>query len=74
MDSLRRRGVIQPFEEYHNASTSVSRSLVWRENRRFFRLEYKENKDGRFLLCSAKDVEGKKHRLFFPKGRGFLNG
>ena len=24
--------------------------------------------------CSAKDVEGKKHRLFFPQGRGFLNG
>ena len=29
---------------------------------------------GRFLLCSATDVEGIKHRLVFPEGRGFLNG
>ena len=61
-------------EECRNASTPVSRSLVWRENGRLFRLESKENKDGRFLLCSANDVEGKRHRLFFPEGRGSLNG
>ena len=61
-------------EECRNASSPVTRSLVWRENGRFFRLECKENKDGRFLLCSAKDVDGKKHKLFFPEGRGFLNG
>ena len=63
--------LLKNVEECRNASTQVSsRSLVWRENRRFFRLECKENKDGRFLLCSAKDVEGKKHRLFFPEGMG----
>ena len=61
-------------DECRNASTPASRSLVWRENGRFFRLERKENQDGRFLLCTAKDVEGKKHRLFFPDGRGFVNG
>ena len=61
-------------DECRNASTPASRSLVWRENGRFFKLESKENQDGRFLLCSAKDVEGKKHRLFFPEGRGFVNG
>ena len=66
--------LLKGVEECCNASTPVSRSLVWRENGRFFRLESKENKDGIYLLCLAKDVEGKKHRLFFPEGRGFLNG
>ena len=50
------------------------RSFVWRENRRFFKLECRENNARRFFLCFAIDAEGKKHRLFFPEGRGFLNG
>ena len=66
--------LLKNVEECLKAPTPVSRSLVWSEYGRFFRLECKENKDGRYLLCSAKDVEGKKHRLFFPEGRGFLNG
>ena len=66
--------LLKGVEECRNAFAPVRRSLVWRENGRFFRLECKENKGGRLLLCSAKDVEGKKHRLFFPEGRGFLNG
>ena len=66
--------LLKNVEECRNASSPVTRSLVWRENGRFFRLECKENKDGRFLLCSAKDVDGKKHKLLFPEGRGFLNG
>ena len=59
--------LLKGVEECCNASTPVSRSLVWRENGSFFRLESKENKDGRYLFCSSKDVEGKKHRLFFPE-------
>ena len=66
--------LLKNVEECLIAPTPVSRSLVWSEYGRFFRLECKENKDGRFLLCSAKDVEGKKNRLFFLEGRGFLNG
>ena len=61
-------------DECRNASIPAGRSVVWRENGRLYRLERKENQNGRFLLCSAKDVEGKKHRLFFPEGRGFVNG
>ena len=71
MDSLRSRGVIQPFEGCRNAFAPVRRSLVWRENGRFFRLECKENKAEGFLICSAKDAEGKKHRLFFQKEGAF---
>ena len=48
-------------DECRNASIPAGRSIVWREHRRIYRLERKENHDGRFLLCSAKDVEGKKH-------------
>ena len=61
-------------EEYCKVSVPARRSFVRRENGRFFRLECRENNAGRFLLLSATDVEGKKHRLFFPEGRSFLNG
>ena len=61
-------------DECRKASSPAGRSIGWREHGRFYRLERKENHDGRFLLCSAKDVEGKKHWLVFPEGRGFVNG
>ena len=61
-------------EECCRAIVPVGRIFVWRENGRSFRLESKENKAGRFLLCSVTDGEGKRHWLVFPEGRGFLNG
>ena len=61
-------------EECCRASVPARRPFEWMENGRFFRLESKENIAGRFLLCSVIDDEGKKHRLVFPEGRGFLNG
>ena len=53
---------------------SARRPFEWREKERYYRLESKENSAGRFLLCSVTDVEGKRHRLVFPEGRGILNG
>ena len=32
----------------------------------------KEN--GRFIIWSVADVDGKRHRLFFPEGNGRING
>ena len=61
-------------EECYKVPNPARRSFVWRENGRFFRLECKENNARRFLLCSAIDTEGKKHRLLFPERRGFSNG
>ena len=61
-------------EECRRVFVPARRPFEWRENGRFFRLESKENIAGRFLLCSVIDAEGKKHRLVFLKGRGFLNG
>ena len=61
-------------EECCRVFVPASRPFVWRENGRSFRLESKENIAGRFLLCYVTDGEGKKHRLVFPEGRGFLNG
>ena len=66
--------ILMGVEECCKVSVLARRSFVWRENERFFRLECRENNVGRFLLCSDTDVEGKKHRLFFLEGRGFLNG
>ena len=34
----------------------------------------RKNEHGRFLLCSVTDLDGKRHRLFFPEGNGLLNG
>ena len=55
-------------------TSSIRRSFEWKENGRSFRLEYRVNDAGRYLLCSAIDAEGQKHRLFFPEGRGFVKG
>ena len=66
--------LLMGIEECCKVSVPARRSFVWRENERFLRLECRENNAGRFLLCFATDVEGKKHRLFFQEGRGFLNG
>ena len=48
--------------------------LVWKEEKRSFRLECRSNKAGRFLLCEIRDGEGKKHSLIFPKGNDFTKG
>ena len=61
-------------EECCKVPHPARRSFVLRENARLFRPECKENNAGRFLLCSTIDAEGKKHRLFFSEGKGFLNG
>ena len=63
-------GVVESCRDFDPAR----RPFEWREKGRFFRLECKENIAGRFLLCSVIDDEGKKHRLVFPEGKGFLNG
>ena len=66
--------LLEGVEECCRVSVPARRPLEWWENGRYFRLERKENNAGRFLLCSVTDAEGKKHRLVFPEGRGFLNG
>ena len=48
--------------------------LGWCENGRRYSLEMRKNEHGRFLLCSVTDLDGKRHRLFFPEGNGLLNG
>ena len=53
------------------------RSFDWKENGKINRLDCRENDaDGarRYLPCLATDAGDKRHRLFFPEGRGFLKG
>ena len=66
--------LMEGVEECCRVSAPARSPLEWWENGRYFRLERKENNAGRFNLVSATDAEGKKHRLIFPEGRGFLNG
>ena len=47
--------------------------MEWWENGRRYSLESKENAAGRFILCSVADEDGKRHRLFFPEGKGLVN-
>ena len=46
----------------------------WAEGGRRYQLELCSNKAGRFLFCTAWDVEGKRFSLAFPKGRGVVGG
>ncbi|RVW47704.1 hypothetical protein CK203_107044 [Vitis vinifera] len=42
---------------------------VWNEGGRGYKLELHNNKAGRFLLCSAVCIKGKRFSLAFPKGK-----
>ena len=46
----------------------------WKENGRSFSLICKKNDVGCFVLCSVIDADGKRNCLFFPEGKGLLNG
>ena len=46
----------------------------WKEGKRIFKLGCGSNKAGRFLQCMVRDEEGKKHCIFFPAGKGLVNG
>ena len=48
--------------------------LRWCENGRRYSLEMRKNSHGRFMLCSATDLDGRRHKLLFPEGNGLLNG
>ena len=47
---------------------------AWLEGGRRYQMELRSNKAGRFLFCTAWDVEGKKFSLAFPKSRGVVGG
>ena len=48
--------------------------LAWSEKGRKYSLRMRKNESGRFLLCSALDLDGKRHSLFFPEGDDLVNG
>ena len=33
-----------------------------------------ENAAGRYLMCSVSDMDGKRYKIFFPEGKGLING
>ena len=47
---------------------------AWAEGERRYQMELRSNRAGRFLFCTAWDVEGKKFSLAFPEGKGVVGG
>ena len=48
--------------------------IGWEEGNRKYRLERRLNEAGRFILCSARDIESKKYSIIFPEGKGHSFG
>ena len=68
------RNLLKGIEICGRDIATTKRSFDWKENGRIFRLDSKKNDAGRFLLCFVTDEDGKRHKLFFPEGRGLVNG
>ena len=54
--------------------SNVKRVFEWRENGRAYRMDNRENEARCFLLYSVTDGDGKRHRIFFPEGKGLIKG
>ena len=74
MDPLWRGGCEKLVEACCRDSYSARSSFDWKENGRAYGLDCRANDAGRYLLCSATDAKGKRHKLFFPEGRGLFKG
>ena len=48
--------------------------IEWMEENRKFRMERRLNKAGRFILCSVRDIEAKRHSIIFPEGKDQASG
>ena len=49
-------------------------SSVWTENGRKYRLSCHTNAAGRFLRCTVRDGEDKRHNIIFLEGKGLVRG
>ena len=70
----RLRNLLKGVEIVCKEESKLKRCFEWKENVRSYRLENRENKAGCFLLYSVTNGDGKRHRLFFTKGKGFIKG
>ena len=68
------KNFLKGFDSCSRVSSQSRRVFDWKENGRFYRLERRENAARRYLLCSVLDVDGKRHKLFFPEGKSLING
>ena len=66
--------LLKGVESFINEVAAQRRGYEWKENGRRFSLVCKKNDVGCFILCSVIDADGKRHCLFFPEGKGLLNG
>ena len=66
--------LLKGVESLRNEAAARRRVYEWKENGRRFSLVCKRNDAGCFILCLVLDADGKRRRLFFPEGKGLLNG
>ena len=66
--------LLEGVEAWCRGESNLRRLKVWDEEGRKFKLECRFNVAERFLLCSVRDVEGKKFCLVFPEGNGLVGG
>ena len=66
--------LLEGVEAWCREESNLRRLKVWDEEGRKFKLECRFNVAERFLLCSVRDVEGKKFCLVFPEGNGLVGG
>lgn len=61
--------VVRGLEICCRDSSNENRSIDWQENGREYRMDCKKNDVGRSIVVFARDVEGKRFKIFIPKGR-----
>ena len=66
--------LLKGVDGYRREAASKRRVFEWKENRRSYRLDCRENAAGGFIFCSVMDLDGKRHWLFFPEGKGLIKG
>ena len=66
--------LLKGVNSYRREAALKRRVFEWKENGRSYRLDCRENAAGGFIFCSVMDVDGKRHRLFFPEGKGLIRG
>ena len=73
---FRKEGVkilIKGVESFRRGAGRNNEALEWRENERRYRMKLRKN-EGRLILCSVADLDGKWHGLSFPERNDLMNG
>ena len=74
---FRERGMsllLEGVEDFYQKESLKEFKNSWVEEGRSYKLQFRSNEAGRYLLCSIFFVEAKRFVLIFPDGKGLLGG